>query len=89
MCICFILKTGNAIEREIFKTRSYIVPDEKTFIEELKTNPKIVALKSAFTLRRYVDNSCSYNFIPAWKKVNLYGQYIQKNSSFIELFNYQ
>ncbi len=82
-------QTGNAIEREVFKTRSLVVQNEKSFIRELQTNPQIVGLRSAYKLRSYSKNSCSYSFIPGWKKTYLWGKFVQKNSSYIQLFNYQ
>ena len=54
-----------------------------------KINPQIVCLRSAYNLRKYTRNSCSYNFIRSWRRVYQWGQYLQKNSSFIKLLNYQ
>ncbi len=86
---CLLSQTGNSIEREVIQSRTIIAPDDNTFLKELKTNNKIVGYGSASTLRIKVGNSCAFQFIPGWKKASPYGQYIQKNSSYTNLFNYQ
>ncbi len=82
------LQTGSLIEREAFQTRSMVVPDEKTYSKELKTNPRVVGVKSVISLRKLVGNSCAFQFIPNWKMSSPWGHFVQKNSSYRHMFSY-
>ena len=66
-----------------------IAADASEYSNTLASGYDIAAFNSAHRLRVLTNYSCSYGFVPKWKKVNFYGMYMQENSSFIQLFNYQ
>ncbi len=84
----FLLQKGNDIERKVIQTRSVIVPDKNAFIDTMRNQPNIAALKSSSSITRYFKQSCSFAFIPTWKIVNKFGIYVQWNSTYADLFNY-
>ncbi len=82
-------QTGSVMERQVFQAKSLIVPDKATMAEMLMNNLNVVAYRDASSLRRLTENSCSYAFISGIKRMDILGIYLQKNSSFVDVFNQQ
>ncbi len=82
-------KSGSNMQHEILATRSHIAPDTKSFNEALTSKSKMVAVRSVGSLIKKVNYSCSYDFIPGFRRTGQAGIYIQKKSPLKDLLNYE
>ncbi len=85
----FFTQNGNNVQKKIYMERLYTFPTIKETIHELDKVQNLVAFVEKTAAEEIIGPSCKYKWIPGWEKKYLFAFYIQKNSPFTPLFNYQ